>query len=154
MPGKVSITSAAPRHTEAAAAKLAPTLAAPSRIYLSGELGGGKTTWTRALLRALGEKGDVPSPTYALAHTYQTPKFAVHHLDLFRERGELTPDLREYVEDDNAVCVLEWPRDESGLPPPDLTLHFGFAKNGGDDARTITMRANNKKARQCLRVYC
>ena len=148
----IKIQSKTAANTEAAAAKLAPLLTPPARIYLTGGIGGGKTTWTRALLRALGERGVVPSPTFALALSYQTPHFVVHHLDMFREGGgEVAPDLRELVDDDKAVCVLEWPPAE-GLPPPDVSMHFAFAKKG--EGRTITMRAKNKRARDWLRACC
>ena len=151
----IKITSAAPEYTAQAAAKLAMQLAPPARLYLSGGIGGGKTTFARALLRALGEDGVVPSPTFALALSYQTPKFVVHHLDLFRESGDaVSPDLRELVDDDTAVCVLEWPRAGLDLPRPDVALHFAFADNADDDTRTITMRAGNKRAREWLRAYC
>ncbi len=102
-------------------------------------------------MRALGERGDVPSPTFALALSYQTPKFVLHHLDLFRGRGELQEDMRELLQDDAAVCVLEWPPEDENLPPPDFALHFSFA---GKNARKITMRARGKKGNQWLRAFC
>ncbi|MGI9337769.1 MAG: tRNA (adenosine(37)-N6)-threonylcarbamoyltransferase complex ATPase subunit type 1 TsaE [Gammaproteobacteria bacterium] len=146
----IKIQSKTPANTEAAAAKLAPLLSPPARIYLSGGIGGGKTTWTRALLRALGERGIVPSPTFALALSYQTAHFVVHHLDLFREGGEAGADLRELVDDEKAVCILEWPGED--LPPPDVSMHFAFAKKG--EGRTITMRAGNERAGRWLRACC
>lgn len=145
----INLKSASAKNTEAAAAKLAPHLSPPARIYLSGDIGGGKTTWTRALLRALGEGGIVPSPTFALALSYQTKYFVVHHLDLFRESGEVGDDLRELIDDENAVCILEWPR--AGLPPPDVSMHFDFAKK--DNGRAITMRAENERAKGWLRAF-
>ena len=60
--------------TEKLAGQLAVGINSPMRIYLSGDLGGGKTLWTRALLRALGETGRVPSPSFALAFSYQNFK--------------------------------------------------------------------------------
>lgn len=147
----IKIQSQSAANTEDAAAKLAPLLTPPARIYLTGGIGGGKTTWTRALLRALGEVGTVPSPTFALALSYQTPGFVVHHLDLFREGGGVVAaDLLELIDDDKAVCVLEWPG--KGLPPPDMSMHFAFAKKG--EGRTITMRAKSEKGKEWLRACC
>ena len=67
------------------ASDLARTMTGAGIIFLSGELGAGKTHWTRALLRALGETAPVPSPTFPLAQTYRPRAgVVVHHLDFYR----------------------------------------------------------------------
>lgn len=134
--------------TEKLAGQLAVGINSPMRIYLSGDLGGGKTLWTRALLRALGETGRVPSPSFALAFSYQTSSGRVHHLDLFRQSGDLPPDLAELVDDD-AVSVVEWPERAGDLPMPDLFLRFDFV---GEQSRRITLTGNGEKGNACLSI--
>ena len=105
----------------------AQAASAPLRLYLRGGLGAGKTEWTRAFLRALGEGGHVPSPSFALAHSYATARLRVHHLDCYRMQGAAVgDDLLELLQDDDAVCLVEWPQLAAGLPPPDITLRFAF----------------------------
>ena len=133
--------------TENLAGCLAKNIHAPMRIYLSGKLGCGKTLWTRSLLRALGEVGRVPSPGYALAYTYQMPTLRVHHLDLFRQIGELSLDLTELIDDD-ALSIVEWPERVSGLAVPDLFLNFVFA---GENHRRITLTSNSEQGKRCLK---
>lgn len=123
----------------AASERLGRALAAhlpsgPVVLYLQGELGAGKTTIARALLRALGVQGPVRSPTYTLIERYDTPVGEVAHLDLYRiadpeelhylALDELTAGLR--------LWLVEWPqRGEGALPPADLRLqlsHQGAAR--------------------------
>ena len=90
--------------------RLAGTLRAGDVIALSGELGAGKTTLARAILRALGHEGDVPSPTFTLVQTYPDLPLPVAHADLYRLGA---PDeaealgLDDWLED--GVLLVEWP---------------------------------------------
>ena len=102
-------------------------------IALSGELGAGKTTFVRGLLRALGHEGAVRSPTYTLVEPYEVAGQRVLHLDLYRLAGaaDLTAlGLRDEL--DGATLVLvEWPERAAGaLPAPDLTLRFEHVPDG------------------------
>ena len=101
--------------TEKLAGQLAVGINSPMRIYLSGDLGGGKTLWTRALLRALGETGRVPSPSFALRLVIKLQADECIIWTYSANRGDLPPDLAELVDDD-AVSVVEWPERAGDLP--------------------------------------
>ncbi len=107
-------------------ARLARSLApAACVITLPGELGAGKTTLVRGLLRALGWTGPVKSPTYALVEHYRVSSLYFYHFDFYRfddpDEWE-TAGFAEYFRRD-AVCMVEWPeRVERSLPAPDLAV--------------------------------
>jgi tRNA threonylcarbamoyladenosine biosynthesis protein TsaE len=95
-------------------------------VYLQGNLGTGKTTLTRGVLRALGEQGAVRSPTYGLIAEYDTPQGRVLHLDLYRLRlpEELAAlGLEDYLTE-NRLWLIEWPEQARGarLPPADAVV--------------------------------
>lgn len=104
--------------TEAFAAEIARSVRPPMVFLLDGELGAGKTTFTRGFVRALpgSEHVTVQSPTFALARTYPTVP-PVHHLDLYRlddagaERALVELGLMEMLTDPDAFALVEWPRD-------------------------------------------
>lgn len=120
--------------TEALGAALAATLpAGPVLLTLAGDLGAGKTTLTRGLLRALGVTGPIRSPTYTLVEPYATRAGEVLHLDLYRlagpyELGELGyRDLAASA----ALVIVEWPERAAGaLGAADLALRLDLAGAG------------------------
>src|SRR5438874_9646518 len=117
----------------AATTRLGAALAAgvvPGRVlHLSGELGSGKTTLVRGLLRALGIRGAVKSPTYAWVEPYRIVSLDLYHFDFYRfdKKTEwLSSGLREYFRPD-AVCIVEWPeRAGEILPLPDLSVQLEY----------------------------
>jgi len=126
--------------TEAFAQSFAHCARARLVVLLSGDLGAGKTTWVRAVLRAWGWAGTVRSPTYTLLETYDaTAVGPVHHLDLYRLR---TPDELEDLGLADlwpapAVWFIEWPSQGAGhLPPADLTLDW-VHKTAGRQVRLV-----------------
>ena len=109
--------------------------AALATLYLSGELGAGKTTFARGFLRALGVAEVVPSPTYTLLELYPAGAITVVHVDLFRVRDAAELEslgLREWARTGH-VWLIEWPeRGGTRLPPADLTLAFAAGAAGHD----------------------
>ncbi|MDT8879816.1 tRNA (adenosine(37)-N6)-threonylcarbamoyltransferase complex ATPase subunit type 1 TsaE [Halomonas saccharevitans] len=117
------------------------------RVHLTGELGAGKTTLTRGILRAYGHIGAVKSPTYTLVEPYELTGVLVHHFDLYR-LGD--PEELEFIGGrdllaEDALCVIEWPeRGEGWLPAPDLTVRLSLAEEGREallEARSAHGRA-------------
>jgi tRNA threonylcarbamoyladenosine biosynthesis protein TsaE len=113
------------RETEAIAAELARTLSGGEVIALYGELGAGKTQFTRGLVIGLGGDGrDVSSPTFVLLNVYETPRLKVFHLDAYRVTGADDFDAIGFSEllEQGGVVVVEWPtRVEDLLPPRDAS---------------------------------
>jgi tRNA threonylcarbamoyladenosine biosynthesis protein TsaE len=104
--------------------------AAPGRVlHLRGDLGAGKTTLARGLLRALGYAGRVKSPTYTLVEPYPLSRLHLYHFDFYRfkDRTEwLSSGFREYFNPDS-LCIVEWPeRAGDLLAPPDMELQLDF----------------------------
>jgi len=109
------------------AAAIAPRIRTGDTLLLSGEIGAGKSAFARGFIRAkLGRSEDVPSPTFTLVQTYQTPQEEIWHCDLYR----LThPDeaLELGLDDafETAICLIEWP-DRLGDTAPGDALHLSF----------------------------
>ena len=118
----------AERDTAALARQFAAALEPPCVIYLRGDLGAGKTLFTRAYIQAKGYDGYVKSPSYGLLETYELENQTVLHLDLYRIED---PEELEYLairdlHRRNSVLMVEWPdRGKGFLPAPDLVLEFG-----------------------------
>jgi tRNA threonylcarbamoyladenosine biosynthesis protein TsaE len=103
-------TSKSVSDTEALAKRIAGTLEGGEVILLSGDLGAGKTTFTKGLAKALGIEDEVTSPTFTIMNVYENGKFKLNHLDMYRIEHE--DDLYELgVEDamgEDTVTVIEW----------------------------------------------
>jgi len=111
--------------TAALGARLAAGIGPGRVLHLQGDLGAGKTTLVRGLLRALGVQGPVKSPTYAWVEPYTLSRLDLYHFDFYRFTNEtewLSSGLRDYFRPDSA-CIVEWPERVAGLlPPPDVRV--------------------------------
>jgi tRNA threonylcarbamoyladenosine biosynthesis protein TsaE len=119
----------------ALARDLAPRLRGGGSIHLAGPLGAGKTTFARALLRALGAGERVKSPTYTLIETYVLPDLTAQHLDLYRIAAAEELEwlgLRDLA-DGPVLWLIEWPeRGAREIPAPDMTIRLAHAASGRD----------------------
>lgn len=120
-----------PDATDALGRALAATRPPLAVVHLHGDLGAGKSTLARALLRALGVQGPVRSPTYTLVERYPVPGGEAWHLDLYRiaDAGEL--DFLGLDGDEATLWLVEWPeRGLGALPQADLVVHLQQAGAG------------------------
>lgn len=123
--------------TAAVAARLAGSLRAGDVVTLSGPLGVGKTAFARAVLRAAGHAGDVPSPTFAIVQPYEELALPIWHCDLYRLQHP--SELEELGLDsalDGGALLIEWPERASAAAwPQALRLSLDFSPGG---ARSLT----------------
>jgi tRNA threonylcarbamoyladenosine biosynthesis protein TsaE len=125
-------------------------------IYLIGELGAGKTTLARGLLRGLGFTGKVKSPTFTLVEVYELSRLYLYHFDFYRFAGpKVRPQelgeagFREYF-NPQSVCLVEWPEKSNqaaGLPAADLRVELAVAGSG----RTVSIFADSEAGARCLK---
>ena len=120
-------------------------------IYLTGDLGAGKTTFARGVLRGLGEADAVRSPTYTLLELHELGVLTVLHVDLYRMRDEAELEslgLRDWARP-GCLWLIEWPeRAGRRLPPPDLTMTFTV----GVSAHAIEARAGSVMGEKWLQI--
>ncbi|WP_404363931.1 tRNA (adenosine(37)-N6)-threonylcarbamoyltransferase complex ATPase subunit type 1 TsaE [Marinobacter sp.] len=120
-------------------------------IFLEGELGMGKTTLSRGLIRGLGHEGAVKSPTYTLVEPYEHLTPVTYHFDLYRlgDPEELEyMGIRDYFQSDR-VCLIEWAeRGQGVLPEADLVVRLGKMKEGRQARLIAGTDAGNQLCRR------
>ncbi|RCS57342.1 tRNA (adenosine(37)-N6)-threonylcarbamoyltransferase complex ATPase subunit type 1 TsaE [Parvibium lacunae] len=160
--------------TEKLGQALAQTLQPGMQVHLHGDLGAGKTTLIRALLRGLGVSGRIKSPTYTLVEPYEIARLPLHpqpqaqnqvelhplskiylyHFDFYRfsdPREWLDAGFAEYFRADS-VCFIEWPEKAANtLPQHDLSVSLNHASSAEyADFRTATLQAYSERGQGCL----
>ena len=135
--------------TRALGARLARVLRPGMSMYLRGDLGSGKTTLVRGLLRSLGYEGRVKSPTYALVELYTVSRLNLYHFDFYRfhdPKEWRDAGFSEYF-NDASVCLVEWPERVAGLlPAADVDVVFSIAGDGRD----VSLSAGSERGKACL----
>ncbi|BCL76140.1 bifunctional tRNA (adenosine(37)-N6)-threonylcarbamoyltransferase complex ATPase subunit type 1 TsaE/phosphotransferase [Jeongeupia sp. HS-3] len=128
---------------------LAAALAPGMVVFLEGDLGAGKTTLTRGILRGLGFAGRVKSPTYTLVEPYTLSNLYLYHFDLYRFSDPSEWEdagFRDYFNRES-VCLIEWAdKAESLLPAPDWLIQLAPEAEG----RRLTLTALTQTGTQCL----
>lgn len=125
-------------------------------LFLEGQLGAGKTTFTGGVLKGLGHSGAVKSPTYTLVEPYESLALPAYHFDLYRlgDPEELEyMGIRDYF-DNNVLCLVEWPNRGAGfLPESDIVVQLVSEQDPDDDnriGRKICLQAKSKKGEAVL----
>ena len=131
------------------AQQLANMLKPSLTVYLAGDLGAGKTTLTRGLLRAWSFEGTVKSPTYTIVESYELEGFKVEHFDLYRFQSPeewLDAGLDELF-DEHTIALIEWPQMATGfVPAADLTIALSVQ----DAGRLCTIAPHTELAQKML----
>ena len=141
---------------EAAALQMAAVFASykpdTAVVYLKGNLGTGKTTFSRGFIQSLGHTANVKSPTYTLIESYPLANGKVHHMDLYRLSD---PEELEYLGIDelsrDGVSLIEWPEQGQGvIPEPDLSIALAYLEQG----RKMHVTAHTPLAETWLQQVC
>lgn len=135
--------------TMRAGAALAPGLHGGMIVTLAGELGAGKTTLVRGLVRGLGWTAAVKSPSYTLVEHYPISRLYLYHFDFYRFNNAAEWEdagFADYFRPD-ALCVIEWPeRVRDRLPPIDIALSLHYRGEG----RELSLQAGTPAGNACL----
>ena len=118
-------------------------------IYLHGDLGAGKTTFTRGIVQGFGHTGKVKSPTYTLVEPYELERANVYHFDLYRlgDPEELEyMGFRDYLVE-SRLCLIEWPERGAGfLPEADILIEIVQL----DEGRKVTLSGQSEQAKKII----
>lgn len=128
---------------------IASALTSGGVVYLSGDLGMGKTTLVRGMLHGLGYKGPVKSPTYTIVEPYELTNLDVYHFDLYRVANAEELEfmgIRDYFAE-NTLCLIEWAEMGLGvLPEADLIISLSLIRQG----RHVSIKAQTQKGSAAL----
>jgi tRNA threonylcarbamoyladenosine biosynthesis protein TsaE len=138
---------AATQELAAAFARQLPAAVGGWIVVLKGELGAGKSTFARALLRALGHRGAVPSPTYTLVEPYETAKGRIYHIDLYRVSSGDELRYLGWDELDDGLRLVEWPEQVAGLEDrADVQVELRYTGDG----RSAELRGGTARGRRLV----
>ena len=139
------------KNTHELARKIAHRICPGMLIYLSGDLGSGKTSFARSLINELGFDGTVKSPSYSLLEQYNLASYTINHFDLYRFKSPEEwhgAGFNEFFDEEN-VNLIEWP--EKGhpyLPISDVIISFYYVSS---DKRKVSITANTPKGVKCIK---
>jgi tRNA threonylcarbamoyladenosine biosynthesis protein TsaE len=138
--------------SEQFANQLALCLSAPLVITLSGDIGAGKTTIIRAMLKKLGVQSAIKSPTYSLVESYWCQNMHIHHFDLYRIHHEDELEylgFRDYFSN-QSICCIEW-AEHAGKALPRADIRFNLSiKGAGREMQIIASSVAGKSILACL----
>ena len=138
----IQFTTNSPSETEAVGAALGRIVPAGTVIAYRGDLGAGKTAFTRGLARGLGYRDCVTSPTYTIVNEYLGGRLPLFHFDMYRLRS--ADDLWDIGWDDyldrNGVCAVEWSENVAEAMEDPITVTI---EKTGEESRTITLEGGN-----------
>lgn len=128
-----------PAATDLLAARLADLVGPGTCLLLSGPIGAGKSHFARAFIRhRLGYLGDIPSPTFTLVQTYESPTEEIWHADLYRlSHADEVLELGLEQAFGRAICLIEWPDRLGNLAPADA-LHLSLSAQGEGRVARLT----------------
>ena len=145
----MEILTHSPAETEAVGAALAKVLTPGAVIAYRGDLGAGKTAFTRGLARGLGYADPVTSPTYTIVNEYLGGRLPLFHFDMYRLRS--ADDLWDIGWDDylerGGVCAVEWSENVTEALEDPITVNI---EKTGEDSRRITVEGVDERAFACL----
>lgn len=148
----VSINLPTQNESEKVAARLANCLAPPLVLTFRGEIGAGKTTIIRAMLRTLGINSAIKSPTFSLVESYSSQQLQIHHFDLYRIHDEAELEyigFRDYFSH-NTICCIEWPeRVAHGLDCADIDFNLTL-KGAGREMKISALTAAGVAVLSCI----
>ncbi len=124
-------------------------------VLLHGDLGAGKTTVVRGVLRAMGWAGRVKSPTYSLVEHYLFSSLYFYHFDFYRFADPSEWETAGFSDcfRDDAVCLVEWPERVAGLLPPadlDVLLAYGGSSGSGRELALVAHTADGERCRDAI----
>jgi tRNA threonylcarbamoyladenosine biosynthesis protein TsaE len=137
-----------PEATKTLGAKLAHLLRGGEFLELASDLGGGKTTFVKGLVEAMGFAGEVTSPSFTISRVYPVrDNLAVHHFDFYRLHGHdiVTDELAEVTKDPLAIVAVEWAVNAGNKVLPNERIKVSFELGASSDDRTITVQALSSK---------
>ncbi|MDD3012406.1 MAG: tRNA (adenosine(37)-N6)-threonylcarbamoyltransferase complex ATPase subunit type 1 TsaE [Candidatus Gastranaerophilales bacterium] len=153
MKDEFKIISKSPDETDKIAKALADALKDKGiLICLYGDIGAGKTTFTKFLAKNLGIKEKVTSPSFVILNEYHTDKINLYHFDLYRLEEEgintILDELHEYTENDNSIALIEWAEFSSGdLPDERLGIKIKYLE---ETEREFIFRSYGNKCQEIL----
>ncbi|MBI3547941.1 MAG: tRNA (adenosine(37)-N6)-threonylcarbamoyltransferase complex ATPase subunit type 1 TsaE [Elusimicrobia bacterium] len=148
-PGPIELVARGEEETRRIAALVGARSRGGDIVCLEGPLGSGKTTFAQGFARGAGFKGQVASPTFAIARRYKLRRATLHHLDLFRLETKDLPNvaLEETFDDAKAICLVEWPEVARRIMPEDR-LEVRLSHEAG--ARRLFFAASGPRSGRLL----